>query len=570
MDKQLKIMKLITIVSIIMLYQLSFSQSKKNTFVKFNGSSELSYDGYDYNVVNYSNFRPRYEPNIVRFMINANLKLGKHFSIPFGITVSNRTTTYNLPSLPQENAITYIQNPRNNIHIDPKYKWAKFHLGSQTPQYSSLTTGDIQIFGVGFEINPGKFILGMNYGKSQIAIEPNIILNVQGAYKQNIIAGRIGFGKIKGSKFVINIAKIKDDPNSVTTAPIGITPAEGISVSPLVEFKIFKKLTFKTETALSVFTQDILNTTNFLDPSISSINKLITINGTTLIDFGHTSSLEWKNKNFKLGGEIKYIGPGFYPTGYRNFEKDILDYKIKTGFKLFKKKMNFKGTFGIRTNNINNTHLSTSNRLIANLNLFAQITKNFTLNFSFANFGFKNNPQAGYPKVEMINNSYMISPSYRIKNKKLTHQINVNASLNQFKQFDVSVLDFVNTSSRTYSGNYRIKFNNKPLNIGFNTLYVNTKSDVLDLKILSYGITSGYKLFKKKLKPSLAINIINVENNSQVQNNRINARLKIKYKINKTTAVKFGYRFNNVRYGIIHPGAELNENRFQFSISKKF
>ena len=124
---------------------------------------------------------------------------GKYFSIPFGVNITNQKTSYNLPNVPTENLYDYIQNPRNNIHIDPKYKWFQSHLGSHTPNYSNLTTGDIQIFGVGFEMNPGKFILSANYGKSQIAIEPDALLNIPGAYAQKIYGMRIGYGKIEGT-----------------------------------------------------------------------------------------------------------------------------------------------------------------------------------------------------------------------------------------------------------------------------------------------------------------------------------------------------------------------------------
>jgi len=165
-------------------------------FVQFSGSLSLSYDAYNYNTINYNTFRPRYDADIFRVSANASIKFGKYLSIPFGLNVSTQNYSYNLPSLPEENFIDYVRNPRNNIHIDPTYKWIKAHIGSHSPQYSQLTTGDIRIFGVGVDMNPGKFILSTSYGISQYAFEPDSILNIQGAYKQELMAGRIGIGNI--------------------------------------------------------------------------------------------------------------------------------------------------------------------------------------------------------------------------------------------------------------------------------------------------------------------------------------------------------------------------------------
>jgi len=308
------------------------------------------------------------------------IKFGEHFSIPISVNVTNQDVLYNLPSVPEESVLDYIQNPANNISINPKYKWAQGFFGTQTPLYTSLTTGDIPIFGVGVEFNPGNFILSATTGKSQRAIEPDATLNIPGAYEQNIIAARIGIGKLEGSKFTLNVVRIQDDISSVNTAPVGIQPIEGVTISPYAEFKLFEKLQISTETAGSIFTSDALNLGVINEDFITTVEDFITINASSTADFSHNSRIDWKGDKFQLGGEIQYIGPGFLPVGYRFVERDILDYKLNTGMKLFEKKVNFTGTFGIRTNNLNNTKLSSSRRVIANANLFAQVTESFNLN----------------------------------------------------------------------------------------------------------------------------------------------------------------------------------------------
>ncbi|MEP0479987.1 MAG: hypothetical protein ABJD23_07210, partial [Nonlabens sp.] len=412
-------------------------EKKEKSPVQVSGSIGFFYDYYYFYENNYSSFRPRYPENLLRLNAQVNLQLGEHFSIPLSVNVTNQKVLYNLPSLPEESALDYLQNPANNISINPKYKWAQAFIGTQTPLYSTLSTGDIPIFGAGIEINPGKFILSATFGKSQRAIEPNITLNIPGAYEQNIVAARIGVGKLEGSKFTINVVKIEDDVTSVNTTPIGVDPIEGFTISPYAEFKIFEKLKISTETAGSIYTSDLLNTGIIDSEFINDLSDYISINASSTADFAHNSRIDWQVDTFQLGGEVKYVGPGFLPVGYRFIERDILDYKINTGLNLFKKKVNLTGSFGIRTNNLNDTKLSSSERVITNANLFAQVTEGFSINLNYSNFGFNNDASILNQRIELINNSITVSPVYTWKNEKYNHLIAGNIALSSFEQFDV-------------------------------------------------------------------------------------------------------------------------------------
>jgi len=558
-------------ISLFLLTFIVHSQSEKeNSKINLSGSLDLHYDIYDYSEENYPTFRARYPDDLFRLNANATLQIGKHLSIPFAINITNQNTSYNLPTVPNENLIDYISNPRNNISIHPKYKWIQSHIGTHTPDYSELSTGDINIFGGGIDINPGKFIFSFNYGVSQRAIEENQMFNIVGAYEQKIIAARIGFGKIEGSKFTINIVKIKDDVNSLIGTPIDAKPIEGITLSPLVEVKFGKKIFFKTETAVSVFTSDLLNSFDIDNDIVDSFKDIIRINASSKGDFSHVSSLEWKSKKLTLGGEVKYIGPGFVPAGFRNIEKDILDYKFKTTVKLFKGKTNVNGMFGIRTNNLQNTTLQSTKRIISNVNIFSQISKSFSFNTSYANFGFNNNVSEDLLKIEMVNNSFSLSPTYRFNTEKFNHQIGANANFNSFDQFDTTTAVFIASKSKSYSLNYNLLFKKIPLNINAMLLNLKNETPVSDFIMTNYITTFSYKLFDKKVTPSLSINLASIKNQGFTKDMKASTRFKFDYKINKKLKFRFSYQFNKYTYGSTRPNALTKENRIQLSLLKKF
>ncbi len=549
-----------------------FAQKKnqKKSKINLSGFIGVNYEIYNFSQENYPTFRPRYPDNLFRLNAQATLSIGKYFSIPISIMLTNQKVMYNFPSLPEESVLDYIQNPTNNISISPKYKWFQAHLGTHTALYSPLSTGDIPMFGIGMDINPGKFIFSANYGVSQRAVEPDVELNIPGAYRQNLIASRIGFGKIEGAQFTLNVVKVKDDITSINASPLNAKPIEGILVSPYIKFKITEQVEFSTETAGSVYTSDLLNTGIINEKIIQDISDLIVINASSKADIAHNTRIDWKGKRMSLGGEVKYVGARFLPIGYRFAEKDILDYKINTALKLFKDKANISGSFGIRTNNLTGTKLSKSKRVIANLNVFAQLSKAFSVNANFSNFGFNNDASLLNQRIELVNNSLTLAPMYTFKTKKINHLITANLGLNNFEQFNVNTNDFETTKNTTYSLSYNLLFLKIPLNLNFQSLYLDNKMFVGSFSMFNYGITATYKLFNKKLIPSLALNFANISKEGHTADNRASIRFKLKYKITKKLYCKVEYRFTNYTYGSSKPNALVDQNRLQFAIQQKF
>lgn len=129
-----------TLFFLLLFNTLQVDGQENSNPIKLNGNISLNYDNYSASTVNYNNFRARYPDNLLQLNANATIHFGKYFSIPFGVNISNQKTSYIIPAVLQENFFDYVQNPRNNIHIDPTYKWITGHFGSHTPNYSLLTT----------------------------------------------------------------------------------------------------------------------------------------------------------------------------------------------------------------------------------------------------------------------------------------------------------------------------------------------------------------------------------------------------------------------------------------------
>ncbi|TAE37181.1 MAG: hypothetical protein EAY66_06245, partial [Sphingobacteriales bacterium] len=105
-------------------------------------------------------------------------------SFPFSVVVSDQQQTY--------------AQPFNQYGISPTYKWATFHAGWRSIEFSPFTLAGHNFLGGGVELNPRKFRLGFVYGRFNKAIEdaPNqpLALAQQATYKRMGYSAKLGYG----------------------------------------------------------------------------------------------------------------------------------------------------------------------------------------------------------------------------------------------------------------------------------------------------------------------------------------------------------------------------------------
>jgi hypothetical protein len=548
-----------------------YIHAESPSLFNFSGRVGLFYDAYNYSERNYELFRPRYPDHLARFSAHATLSAGRYFSMPFGIDITNQKSAYHLPNLPEERFIDYIQNPRNNISVNPTYKWAKAFLGTQTPAYSPLSTGDIPIFGVGLELTPGAFLFSLNYGKSQIGINSSPFDNIAGAYEQWLLASRIGVGKEDGTKFVLQFVKLSDEIESVQSYPEHIQPMEGVTFSPLLQIRLSKSLLFSTETAASIFTSDLLGPEIPQDNQLISIaENFITINGSTNADISNITGLEWKTDAALIGAEVRYIGPGFQSVGYRTMERDLIDYNLKTSFRMLDSKVIFTGSTGIRTNNLQNTTMQSTNRFIANLNLYTKLSEVLSVSTSYSNFGFRNNVVFDTLKVEMIQNMFSIAPTLQFDRENVNHIINTGASYQFFDEYNMFDGRTISTQSNTYNLSYNLAFKQFPLMMGVMGLLLDNETPENQINLYNVGVNARYRFFDKKLTPSVLFSYSGIKRNEHTPDNRSRLNIKTEYKLRPKLDLRLAYTWSNYVYGSSRPDAVTNEHRMQFSIGQRF
>lgn len=158
------------LIGLIFINTNSIGQKVKNIF-QVSGTMGISYEGYGLNrgPVGWMGYQPRKPWNQVRFNFTPVFKFSKDFSLPVNFNFAAIPTNYAGPyaGLANQNFGQFITNPMNSFGLNPKYKWAELQLGTQYLKYSELSTGDIGVFGIGFDLQPKSYRIKFFTGISQ-------------------------------------------------------------------------------------------------------------------------------------------------------------------------------------------------------------------------------------------------------------------------------------------------------------------------------------------------------------------------------------------------------------------
>ncbi|GAB2840580.1 hypothetical protein [Ferruginibacter profundus] len=552
------------------------AQTKKPSF-SVSGIMGVSYEGYglDRNPAGWTGYTPRRPWNQVRFNFMPNFQFGKNFSVPFNINLAALPTNFAgpysgyIPGGPKQNFKQWIANPVNNIAVNPRYKWAELQLGTQYLRYSELSTGDIGVFGAGFDLRPGQYRFKFFMGTSQPGINyfagpPNIT----GAFKRSNWMFQVGKEKEGKYEVAFNFAKGKDAITSSAPPPLTIKPQEGFVTSLVTNIFFNKGWYVKIEGAQSVFTKDLTTASTLL---IKAFEPFIKAHTSTTRDYAGSGAIGKKGKNFDIGISSKYFGAGFQTVGYPYLQPDRLDYTVNTKWNTWKNKMNIVASVGQRVNNISNTSLR-ANQFIGNLNWFTQFNDKWSLNVNYNNFGFQSASGLNPYGIKNVNNDLGISPAYTWSNTKMSNLLSFSYNYSKYDERDV--LTGLTTSNNTHTAllTYVPSYFTKDITPDFSAMYFYNDVPLAKTKLatISSGLSMPVAKKKIQLRGQLQYNVVKL--NAYKGDNNCIASCSVDWKITKQFSWNTYLSTNYFKYGnaIVPNGANYLESTCRTGFQYKF
>jgi hypothetical protein len=490
--------------------QVRAQKDDKKKKVTLTGDMGVWYEGYglskspENSVPNF--YQPRKPWNSLRYAFNPSISYGK-WTIPFNFNFSMLQNNFITPITSGKQSVwQFLTNPANNFGISPKIGTTEILLGTQTLHYSDLSTGDVGIFGYGFNLSPGKFRIKFFNGVSQRPID-YLAPNIAGAFQRNHIMGQVGLEK-EGKYFVgFNIVRAADKVNSITSFPLPpINPQENVVLTFLADATTNNGWTYHLELGQSYHTTNLFTPpSTLIVPDFKPFLKAYT---STNKDNAVMLAVTKKGSDWEIGGKFNYYGAGYFTAGYPFMTNDRMEYLANTRFNAIKKKVNVVASLGQRFGNLSKVSgPNITKQLIANINVFTQFTDKLSLNTSFNNFGFNSADVSGYKSVS---NELSINPSYTWTTTTMSNLISATYTWSKYDETIILPASFTQNNTQTVLLLYVPTFFKSKISPDFSIMWFKNSAPSIDLTLFTASGGMNWKLNDKiTLKGQLQYNLSN-------------------------------------------------------------
>ena len=526
----------------------------KHQFVT--GSMGVSYEGYGLNQRPQGSgiFSPRAAWNQGRLDFNPVFNFGTWLTVPVNINIALTPTNFAGPwsgfmqGGVKQTFLQWLTNPSNNLGLSPHFKWGDVLLGTQYIKYSDFSTGDIGIFGVGFDIHPKRFIVKAFAGISQLGINYSPP-DINGSYLRNHWMLQFGHEKEGVYKIALNVAKVADRESSVSVPPFSPQPEESFTASFIGNAYTKKGWYIESEFAQSYFTAD-LTQPDMDDPSLKPFIKART---STTKDNALKVSVGKKSEKIDAGVIVKYVGAGFKTAGYPMLQSDYVDIVFNTRITAIKSKLNFTGSIGQRINDQSNTSIK-SMQLIVNTMFGYKFSEKWNLNVTFNNTGFRAGSAdiSSVYGVRNVSNNILVNPSYTFFNKKKTvsHNISLNYNYSKYKEtMLINPFTVTDNKANNISISYVPTFFQRNISPDFSVVYFNNEQagNINKMFTMSTGLGFSSKNKKWQFKAQLQYAIGKL--NQFSSNNNLIAGFSADREITKKLKWNLAVTGNSFKYG---------------------
>jgi hypothetical protein len=539
-------------------------QQEKTKF-KFAGSVALNQDFYSYNTNDtmYLAYRPM---SMTRIMGSASLSYGK-FSMPFSLsyTLQKSNVNYYSPISSKFRLRDFVQN-YNQLSLSPTIGKFKAFLGTQVPQYSQLTSGELPVFGAGFEWKPKKFVLAAHYGVSQRAVDYDSLKGVPGAFKRISMGAKIGYGKEEFSHIYLVVLNHSENAGSASVMPnSGIRPQENVVASLCPKIVILKKFFIEGDLALSAYNGDVNDPVIKLDTFVEKVPtfllNIVTTRYSSSLGAAAIGALGYNGDKWGIKAVVKGYSPGYLTLNYPFFQNDRLEGLMEMRMTLFKSKVNFNGSYGYRLDNIMGARNTTTNQTLGSANLSVQILPNWNVSSNFANFGVRNDFSNDTLRLQNINNSIGFSSNIFFTREKMVHSIIASYSNAAYNDYNIVSGHLADNTSRVMILTYSVTLTKLPLTFSAIGSSFRNQMWIGDLGVSMASLGVNYLFGKKKdLRTSLQTNYIHTTLPAYTADQSVNTTISANYTLKRKLRLGIITSINIFRHGSAKPGILNQEN----------
>ena len=458
--------------------------------------------------------------------------------LPFSFVYSNRQKSY--------------AQPFNQFGLSARWKWITLHGGYRNVTFSEFTLAGHTFLGGGIELTPSIFRFGFVYGRfdRKTTTSPVFETDSLPRFKRKGFAVKLGVGT-ENNHFDLLFLRIRDDSSSIEHPDTGAYrfPEQNVVAGFSSRFTFFKKLTWETEAAVSLYTTDMsakpsLDSTS---PSILlNLNNFFVINQSSEYYMAIRSSLKFKSKSWSLKLEYKRIDPRYRSMGAYYFNNDVENLTLSPSFTLLKRKLSVSGSVGLQRDNLKGSKRATSLRTIGNVNVSFNPSYKFGLDINYGNFGISQSagrlPLNDTIKVSQTTHNLSVMPRLMFMDTKKSHMIFLVYSMAMFYDQNKFTSAITYFESHTGQLNYTLGLIESKWSFTFGLSYASFSTCLSD----NTGTGGTFGLSKLFFKDKLSLNWNNSLTRSVSDAGKgwiLNSNLTSNYKVHKHHAIKLNVYF---------------------------
>ncbi|HLE32650.1 MAG TPA: hypothetical protein VJB38_08590 [Bacteroidota bacterium] len=523
----------------------AFSQSSA---VQAGGSLNLSSEFYSARGV-----AARRPSNTYRGLFQLNVTFFDQIQLPFEAFYASGQTGF--------------RQPFNQFGVSPRYEdWLVVHAGYYSARLSDLSFGDARLLGAGIELTPGPFRFSALYGRSDAAIQPDLLQGIPGTYRRTMWGGKVGYGGEDQLHLHLNFWHAIDDTTSLSLAPAGVAPQENFVTS--VSFGVpieGNLLTVGGEVAGSLHSNDIRS------PEVQGkgIGHALFVHRTSSqLDAAAKLSVGVTPAPFvSVRLTTRWVGPGFLSLGYPQTPSDMFEWTAAPSFRLLDNALMIRLSFGQRQNNLRSNKQSTTRRTLWSLATSARVTNEFAVDFQYTNYGLRSAPKNDTLRFENISQSLNITPRYMFEAFGGASTLVVTYSLQDTEDKNVITSSLNRNNTQSVMGAWSVAF---PTTLSLTTSILQTTSKLptLSTSIVNVSETASHQFFDSALSASLNAGFSRISVLSR--DDQFAFSVNLTYGFGAYGSVGFALYNNKYTYGAGSAGASFSEIQGTLSYSIGF
>lgn len=504
------------------------------------------------------------------YTVNGSLNIKVYqLDIPLSMVLTAKNSNSSYPSFSDlknslKNSIDRKKKSFGRFGISPHYKWAKVHIGHRSMNFSKYTLSNLNFFGGGVELTPGKIRLSAMYGRLAKAepVDLSLVTPNFPIYERTGWGTKLGYGDENASADIL-LFSAKDAENSITipdTFRNQVSPEANFAIALQVQKLFLEKIRFKFEITRSGVSPNLLDARS-TDGNITDF--LLVKRNTSYYGGAMEGSLGFEGKRMNAGIQFNRVDANFKTFGAYFFNRDVFDISGFTNFGLFESKLNSSLKIGIQSNNLDNTKSSTTSRLIYDLQTVWS-DKDFNAQFNYSNnassVSYVLNPQLDSLNAVVVTEDLGINLSYQLPfagedkhSVSLTGNIqDVSDDIEKPSRISVSTLYLVNAQ---YMLNTKSKWS-------FSARANYTISEILsnDLKRFGVGASVRKAFFKEKLNVGFNVNYFSNSNAAGDKSNNTNGQITFATQPFKGMSLQFGWGLLSTRSDAVPTFTESTGN----------